>query len=92
LPRRIIRDDFPEQQLHPAPCVPFIDASVRGAWALRSFVAWASRACGDIVAQCGAVRMTRGACDPHFGHSDGNSHSAIGRIWVNGPHALQRYS
>jgi hypothetical protein len=90
-----MRDDLPEQQLQPAPWLladAFMDDSVRGACALRSFVAWASRACDDMVEQCGAVRITRGARAPHSGQSEGSSHSAIGRICVNGPQAPQRYS
>jgi len=31
VPRRVARDDFPEQQAHPAPCDALSDASVRGA-------------------------------------------------------------
>jgi hypothetical protein len=68
------------------------DASVRGAWALRSLVAWASRVAAGIVEQWGAVRITRGALESHAGQSEGKSHSAIGRMAVKGPHSLQRYS
>jgi hypothetical protein len=39
--RLAMRDDFPEQQAHPAPCEDLSDESERGAWALRSLAAWA---------------------------------------------------
>jgi hypothetical protein len=42
--------------------------------------------------QAGAVRKARGARAPHSGQADGKSHSAIGRICVNGPHFLHIYS
>jgi len=40
----------------------------------------------------GAVRMTRSDELSQFGQGCGSSHSAIGRMSVNGPHASQRYS
>jgi hypothetical protein len=40
----------------------------------------------------GAVRITRGDSLSHRGQSCGASHSAIGRMSVNGPQSLQRYS
>jgi hypothetical protein len=40
----------------------------------------------------GAVRMTRSDSLAHRGQSCGASHSAIGRMSVNGPQRLQRYS
>src|SRR3954452_5782539 len=45
-----------------------------------------------MVRQPGAVSMTRGERAPHSGQADGSSHSAIGRICVNGPHFLHIYS
>lgn len=92
LPRLVIRDDFPEQQAHPAPWEVLDEASARGACALRSLVAWASRLAVGIVEKYGAVRITRGELAPHAGQSEGLSHSAIGRIVVKGPQSLQRYS
>jgi len=59
---------------------------------LRSYFAPAWRASADMVRQRGAVRRTRGACMPHSGQADGNSHSAIGRSCVKGPHFLHIYS
>jgi hypothetical protein len=59
---------------------------------LRSYFAPAWRASADMVRQPGAVRRTRGARVPHSGQADGNSHSAIGRSCVNGPHFLHIYS
>jgi hypothetical protein len=59
---------------------------------LRSYFAPAWRASADMVRQRGAVRRTRGARAPHSGQADGNSHSAIARICVNGPHFLHIYS
>jgi hypothetical protein len=91
-PRPTSRDERPEQQAQPALWEAFRDDSVRGACALRSLVAWASRDFADKVERCGAVKITRGAAAPHFEHSDGSSHSAIGRIRVNGPQSLQQYS
>jgi len=59
---------------------------------LRSYFAPAWRASADIVRHPGAVRRTRGARVPHSGQADGNSHSAIGRSCVKGPHFLHIYS
>jgi hypothetical protein len=87
-----MREAFPEQQAHPAPCDALRDAKVRGSPALLSLVAWASRVEAETVEQCGAVRITRGARVPHAGQSEGQSHSAIGRMAVKGPHSSQRYS
>jgi hypothetical protein len=38
------------------------------------------------------VQRTRGARLPHSGQANGNSHSAIGRSCVKGPHFLHIYS
>jgi hypothetical protein len=59
---------------------------------LRSYFAPALRASADMLRQLGAVKRTRGARAPQSGQADGNSHSAIGRICVNGPHFLHIYS
>jgi len=40
----------------------------------------------------GAVSMTRGELAVQDGQFDGRSDSAIGRMSVNGPQSLQRYS
>jgi hypothetical protein len=53
---------------------------------------WDCRPSADVVEQCGAVRITRGAMVSHTGHSNGRSHSAMGRMEVNGPQSSQRYS
>jgi hypothetical protein len=37
----------------------------------------------------GALKIARGEELSHFGQSSGESHSAIGRISVNGPQSLQ---
>ena len=68
------------------------DESERGARALRSLAAWASRFAAGIVEKWGAVRITRGALAPHAGQSEGLSHSAIGRMVVKAPQSRQRYS
>jgi hypothetical protein len=67
-------------------------ATVCGAWALRSLVANAVRRSDGMQKKFGAVRITRGDSLSHRGQSCGASHSAIGRMSVNGPHASQRYS
>jgi hypothetical protein len=54
---------------------------------LRSYFAPAWRASADMVRQPGAVRRTRGARVPHSAQAGGNSHSAIGRSCVKGPHS-----
>jgi hypothetical protein len=92
LPRATKRDDRPAQQAQPGACVPFVCDSAFGACALRSLVACAVRRPADMVEQCGAVRITRGAGQVHAGHGDGSSHSAIARMTVNGPQSSQRYS
>jgi hypothetical protein len=84
------RGDFPEQQLQPLPCACFKLDSVRGADALRSFVACARLRSTDIVARYGTVRYARGASLSHCGQARGSSHSAIGRMSVKGPHWVQR--
>jgi hypothetical protein len=38
----------------------------------------------------GALKIARGETLSHFGQSCGSSHSAIGRMSVNGPQSLQR--
>jgi hypothetical protein len=58
----------------------------------RSLVAWALRLSEGMQKKFGAVRMTRGDTPAHRGQFCGASHSAIGRISVNGPQSLQRYS
>jgi hypothetical protein len=63
-----------------------------GALALRSFVARALRFSEGMQKKFGAVRITRGETLWHRGQSCGASHSAIGRMSVNGPQSLQRYS
>jgi hypothetical protein len=78
--------------LVPAPWALQGDDNTRGAWALRSFVACASRVSAAMLKQPGAVSMTRGARFPHAGQSAGSSYSDIGRIVVNGPHPLHIYS
>ncbi len=60
--------------------------------ALRSLVAWALRLSEGMQKNAGAVRITRGASSAHCGQSCGSSHSAIGRMSVNGPQSSQRYS
>jgi hypothetical protein len=84
------RNDFPEQQLHPLPSVFFKSDRARGADALRSFVACANLRSLDIVARYVTVRKARGAFLPQAGQANGSSHSAMGRISVNGPHRPQR--
>ena len=87
------RDGFlPEQQPQPAPCAALYSAELFGAWRLRSLVAWALRLSDGMQKNAGAVSMTRGASTAQPGQSCGASHSAIGRISVNGPQSLQRYS
>src|SRR5215213_5486735 len=81
-----------EQQPQPGPCEALYSPSVFGAWALRSLVAMALRLSEGMQKNAGAVRITRGDSDSHFGQSCGSSHSAIGRMSVKGPQSLQRYS
>src|ERR1700690_497246 len=81
-----------EQQPQPGPCEALYSATVLGAWALRSLVASALRLSDGMQKNAGAVRITRGASVSHCGQSCGVSHSAIGRMSVNGPQSLQRYS
>jgi len=66
--------------------------TVLGALELRSLVAWALRLSAGMQKKFGAVRITRGDSPSHRGQSCGASHSAIGRMSVNGPQSLQRYS
>src|SRR3981189_280970 len=81
-----------EQQPQPGPCDALYSPTVLGALALRSLVAWALRRSEGMQKKFGAVRITRGASIAHCGQSCGASHSAIGRMSVNGPQSLQRYS
>jgi hypothetical protein len=60
-----------------------------GALALRSLVACAFRLSAGIQKKLGALKMARGDKLAHFGQSPGASHSAIGRMSVNGPQSLQ---
>src|SRR6478736_2642576 len=84
---------FPvEQQPQPGPCAALYSADVFGAWALRSLVAMALRLSDGMQKNAGAVRITRGDSVSQRGQSCGSSHSAIGRMSVNGPQSLQRYS
>jgi hypothetical protein len=92
LPRLTRREDRPEQHVHPAPCAPRDEDSVRGLSALRSLIACALRVWAETAEQRGAVNRTRGELASQCGQSDGSSYSAIARICVNGPHLLQRYS
>jgi hypothetical protein len=57
--------------------------------ALRSLAAWALRLSEGMQKKFGAVKMTRGDSFAHLGQSCGASHSAIGRISVNGPQSSQ---
>src|SRR6187402_2819415 len=80
------------QQPQPAPCEALYSPTVLGALELRSLVAWALRLSAGMQKKFGAVRITRGDSPSHRGQSCGASHSAIGRMSVNGPQSLQRYS
>jgi Peptidase C39 family len=86
------RDGLPEQQPQPGPCDALYWSSVFGALALRSLVACAFRLSEGMQKKFGAVRIARGERPAHCGQSCGSSHSAIGRMFVNGPQSLQRYS
>jgi hypothetical protein len=88
----ISREGFVEQQPQPGPCDALYSPTVFGALELRSLVAWALRLSDGMQKKFGAVRITRGASAAHCGQSCGASHSAIGRMSVNGPQSLQRYS
>jgi hypothetical protein len=81
-----------EQQPQPAPCEALYSPTVFGACELRSLVAWAFRLSDGMQKKFGAVRITRGEMLSHRGQSRGSSHSDIGRMSVNGPQSLQRYS
>src|SRR5262245_58421866 len=81
-----------EQQPQPGPCAALYSATVFGTCALRSLVAIAFRLSDGMQKNAGAVRITRGDSDSHCGQSCGSSHSAMGRMSVNGPQSLQRYS
>src|SRR5439155_22122642 len=83
---------LPEQQPQPGPCEALYSPDVFGAWRLCSLVAWALRLSDGMHKNFGAVRMTRGDSSSQRGQSCGRSHSAIGRMSVNGPQSLQRYS
>jgi hypothetical protein len=84
-----VREGLPEQQTQPGACGA-LSPNVLGALALRSLVAWAFRLSKGMQLKFGAVSMARGEELTHFGQLCGTSHSAIGRIWVNGPQSLQR--
>lgn len=92
LPRAVNLEGRLEQHAQPVGCAALYSASALGACALRSLVACARRRSGDIVAQYGAVSSTRGASILQPGHCSGSSHSAIGRMAVNGPQSLHIYS
>src|SRR6185295_16150489 len=81
-----------EQQPQPTPCAALYSATVLGACELRSLVAMALRLSDGMQKKFGAVRITRGEVLSHRGQRCGSSHSDIGRISVNGPQSLQRYS
>jgi hypothetical protein len=83
------RDGLPEQQPQPAPCEALYSPSVFGALALRSLVACAFRRSAGMQKKFGALKIARGEELSHFGQSCGASHSAIGRMSVNGPQSLQ---
>jgi hypothetical protein len=86
------REGLVEQQPQPGPCDALYSATVLGAAAERSLVAWALRLSDDMQEKFGAVKITRGDSLRHCGQSCGASHSAIGRISVKEPQSLQRYS
>jgi hypothetical protein len=87
------RDGFlVEQQPQPGPWEALYSASAFGALELRSLVAYAFRLSDGMHKNFGAVRMTRRDSVSHCGQSCGRSHSAIGRMSVNGPQSLQKYS
>jgi len=84
------REGFPEQQPQPGACEALYSSSVLGAFALRSLVAEALRRSDGMQKRFGAVKIARGDEAAHLGHLCGASHSAIGRMSVNGPQSLQR--
>jgi hypothetical protein len=84
------RDGLVEQHPQPGPCDALYSATVLGAFALRSLVAYAFRRSAGMQRKLGALRIARGEALSHFGQSCGASHSAIGRMSVNGPQSLQR--
>ena len=63
---------FDAQQEHPAPC-PCLADKACGAFALRSFTAWARRRSAAIIDSRGAVSSTRGEAAPQSGQSLGFS-------------------
>ena len=75
---------FGPQQPHPAAWLR------RGALALRSLVACATRRPASIVARAGTVSSARGAGTPQPGQGCGAVNSAMGRVSVNAPQASQR--
>jgi hypothetical protein len=83
------REGLVEQQPQPAPCEALYSPTVLGALALRSLVACAFRRSAGMQKKFGALKIVRGDELSHFGQSCGASHSAIGRISVNGPQSLQ---
>jgi hypothetical protein len=86
------REGLVEQQPQPGACDALYSPTLLGALALRSLVVWAFRLSDGMQKKFGAVKITRGASTSHRGQSCGASHSAIGRMSVNGPQSLQRYS
>ncbi|MFT6672900.1 MAG: hypothetical protein ACJAVZ_004391 [Afipia broomeae] len=86
------RDGLVEQQPQPGLCEALYSPSVFGALALRSLIACDLRVDAGMHEKRGAVRIARGAATAQCGQSCGMSYSDIGRISVNGPHSLQRYS
>ncbi len=79
---------FGVQQPQPA---PWPDER-RGAWRLRSLVAWAALSPASMPEIRGAVRKARPQASPQSGQACGSLNSAIGRMAVNGPQAAQAYS
>ena len=85
-----IREGLPEQHPQPGACEALYSPSVFGALALRSLVANALRRSEGMQKKFGALRIARGEETAQLGQICGESHSAIGRMSVNGPQSLQR--
>jgi hypothetical protein len=83
------RDGLAEQHPQPGLCDALYSPTVLGAFALRSLVAYAFRLSAGMQKKLGALKIARGDELVHFGQSCGASHSAIGRISVNGPQSPQ---
>jgi hypothetical protein len=83
------REGLPEQHPQPGPCEALYSPTVLGALALRSLVACAFLLSAGMQEKFGAFKIARGHEFSHFGQSCGASHSAIGRMSVNGPQSLQ---